>query len=89
MINKLALKIGVTFFIIYGLFSLFGTVFFVGWGGDNVLKSIVLFYFKFPIDWIHMIVYNSYWFLLLNILFWSIAVYFFALLVIKIKLLFR
>jgi hypothetical protein len=89
MINRLAMKIGITFFILYGLFSLFGTVFFVGWGGENVLKSAVLFFYKFPIDWIILIVEKSFWFLLLNILFWSIVVYIFVIFVIRVKLLFR
>lgn len=87
--NRLAIKIAFVFFILYGLFSLFGTIFFVGWGGENILKSIVLFFYKFPFDWVYLMVNKSYWFLPLNILFWSIVVYFFALLVIKIRRRFR
>ena len=89
MKNLLAFKIALTFFCLYGLFNFTGIIFFMGWDEPGTLKSIVMVFYKFPFDWVYLIVEISGWFLLINILFWSAIVYFLAFFLIKIRLRFR
>lgn len=86
MKNRSALKIALIFLFAYSFFSLFGTVFFTGWAKPSILKSIVVWFYKFPIDWIDLMVNVSYWFLLINIAFWSVLVYVLALIIIKLTI---
>ena len=74
MEQKIALRASLVFFFIYGLLSLFGSIFLVSWGGSGVFKRTLLFFSSVPFDWNQLIV-KSLWFMLLNIVFWSFAVY--------------
>jgi len=89
LMNKLALKLALAFFCLYGLFNFTGIIFFSGWSKPTTLDSIVKAFYKFPVDWVHLIVEISGWFLLLNILFWSVVFYLLVFLIIKISLRFR
>ena len=86
MKNSLTFKIAFAFFCLYGLFNFTGIIFFTGWSEPSTLDSIVLTFYKFPVDWVYLIVEISVWFLLLNVLFWSAIVYLLVLLIIKIRL---
>ena len=87
--NILALKIALWFMGIYTILSIFGLIFLVSWGHTSWYKEIMVYALTFPIGWDKLIVNVSLIFLPLNILFWSIAVYFFVILIIKIRLIFR
>jgi len=87
--KKLALIIALWFMGVYTIFAIFGTIFLVSWGHTNWYREVMVFALTFPIAWDQLIVNVSLFFLPLNILFWSIVVYFFALLIIKIRLRFR
>lgn len=76
MINKRALKISGFFLILYSIFSVFGTIFLVDWfGHKSPYKGAFIWLYEFPVDWITLIVEGSLFFLVLNILFWSLIVY--------------
>ena len=87
--NKLALKIALWFMVIYAMLAIFGSIFLVSWGHTNWYKEVMVFALTFPVSWDKLIVDVSLIFLPLNILFWSVVVYLFALLIIKIRLRFR
>lgn len=87
--NRLALKIALWFMGVYALLSIFGSIFLVSWGHTNWYKEVMVFALTFPIAWDKLIVDVSLFFLLLNILFWSVIVYLLAFLIIKIRLRFR
>lgn len=87
--NKLALKIALWFMGIYAILAIFGSIFLVSWGHTNWYKEVMVFALTFPIAWDKLIVDVSLVFLPLNILFWSVVVYLFAFLIIKIRLRFR
>lgn len=87
--NKLALKIALWFMGVYAILAIFGSIFLVSWGHTNWYKKVMVFALTFPIAWDKLIVDVSLFFLPLNILFWSIVVYFSALLIIKIRLRYR
>lgn len=85
MRNRIAFKISFVFFLIYGLASTFGSIFLVSWGGSSYFKKILLFFSSFPINW-NELIDLSLWFLLLNIIFWSLIVYLLAFLIINLVL---
>lgn len=68
---------------LYTMLATFGSIFLVTWGHSNWFKIVMNFAFTFPIGWDKLIV-KSFFFLPLNILFWTILAYFFSLLIIKI-----
>lgn len=74
MKNRIAFRISLVFFLIYGLASTFGSFFLVSWGGTSYFKKALLFFSSFPINW-NELIDLSLWFLLLNIIFWSVIVY--------------
>lgn len=82
--HKRAKKIALIFLLVYSLFSIFGTVFLVGWGGESNIKSLLMLFYKFPFDWTKLISEKSLLFLPLNILFWTIIVYVISIFTIKI-----
>lgn len=85
MRNRIAFKISFVFFLIYGLASTFGSIFLVSWGGDNAFKRTMLFFSSIPFDW-NVLIAKSLWFMLLNIVFWSLIVYLLAFLIISLVL---
>jgi hypothetical protein len=66
----------IIFLITYSLFSVFGTIFLIGWGGESRIKSTLMIFYKFPFDWTKLITENSLAFIPLNILFWTTLVFF-------------
>ncbi len=74
MKNRIALKISLIFFLIYGMVSTFGSIFLVSWGGNSYFKKVLLFFSSYPVNW-NELIDLSLWFLLLNIIFWSVVVY--------------
>jgi hypothetical protein len=82
--NKCKL-IAIIFLIVYSLFTIFGTIFLTGWGGENKIKSTLMIFYKFPVDWTKLIVEKSILFLPINILFWTSIVYFLCFAVSKLK----
>jgi hypothetical protein len=77
MRSRIAIIVAVVFFIIYGLASTVGSIFLVTWGSSSWFKSVMNFMLTFPINWDALIV-RSLFFLLLNILFWTVIVYLLA-----------
>jgi len=63
------------FAIIYSICLIFGSIFLVSWGGENLFKTCLMFFLTFPIDWASLIANKSMIYLLLNIFFWSLVVY--------------
>lgn len=78
---KIPLAVSVVFFVIYGLGSTIGSIFLVSWGSSNWFKRVLIFLGTFPIDWNHLIINKSIFFLFLNILFWTAVVYVIVLIV--------
>ena len=48
--NKCKL-IAIIFLIVYSLFTIYGTIFLSGWGSENKMKSTLMIFYKFPVDW--------------------------------------
>ena len=82
--NKCKL-IAILFFIAYSIFTIFGTIFLSGWGGENKLKSALMIFYKFPFDWAKLIAERSLLFIPINILFWTAIVYFLCFMISKLK----
>lgn len=74
---------------IYAIIATLGSMFLVSWGHTNWYKEVMVFALTFPIAWNELIADVSLLFLPLNILFWSTVVYFFALLIMKLRLRFE
>ena len=83
--DRKAIKSTMVFLVVYAIFSLFGTVFLVSWGHTNWVKKLLMVFFKFPLDWAHLIGNVSIWYLPLNILFWTVLYFFIYKLVKKVK----
>lgn len=73
--KKHSIIVTLIFTIIYSICSIFGSIFLVSWGGENLFKACLMFFLTFPIDWVSLIVNESMIYLLLNIIFWSLVVY--------------
>jgi hypothetical protein len=84
MKNRTALIITFTFFVAYGLMNTIGSIFLVSWGSDSLFKKILIFMGTFPIDWMKLSVEKSFGYTVLNILFWSIIVYFISYTIIRL-----
>jgi len=74
MKSKVATVATIMFFVIYLLACTVGSIFLVTWGSPSAFKSFMNFMLTFPIDW-NALIMNSFFYLLLNILFWSTIVY--------------
>jgi hypothetical protein len=85
--NRKALMISITFMFVYGFLVTVGSIFLVGWENTSVYQRVMTFALTFPVKWNELAVNKSLFFLLLNILFWSLIVYLLSLCVIKIGLL--
>jgi hypothetical protein len=91
MKNKLALKITIIFFFIYGFASTIGSMFVITWGRKTLFKNTILFMENFPVDWLSLLtggsnLYGNYFILfshLLQILSWSLIVYLVSYTIIK------
>jgi hypothetical protein len=75
MMSKVALFFSIVFFIAYGLASTVGSIFLVSWGSRSLFKEIMFFFLSFPVDWNRLIVEKSIYYLLLNVIFWTVIVY--------------
>jgi len=93
MKNKLALKITIIFFFIYGFASTIGSMFLITWGKKTVFKKIILFMENFPVDWASLLtggsnIFDNYFilfsYLLLQILSWSLIIYVVSYMIIKL-----
>lgn len=84
MKNRTALIITLIFFVAYGLMNTIGSIFLVSWGSDSLFKRTLIFMGTFPIDWMKLSVEKSFGYTVLNILFWSIIVYFISYAIIRL-----
>lgn len=83
IINKISKKIAIVFFIIYSLCVTFGSIYLITFGERTIFKSTLGFFLNFPFDWNIIIMKNIFIGIILNIIFWTIIVYFLSIGAIK------
>lgn len=83
--NKKALRISITFLVIYGIVMTLGSPFLLSWGSNGLVSALTKPFLYFPVDWAYLIADKSLLFLALNIMFWSGIVYIIVLVVEKVR----
>ena len=83
--NLKALKISVITTLLYSVLSLVCSPFFVSWGAEKPLPiRMLIWMYKFPINWAYYIGNISLWFLVLHFIFWTIIIYFLIVIITKL-----
>lgn len=77
---KIAIRLTISFLIIYTLATTVGTIFLVTWGATNWYKETIVFMLTWPVKWDELIIDSFAW-LFVNIGFWTVMVYLISLVI--------
>ncbi len=72
---KTSFRLTIGFSILYSIACTFGTIFLVTWGSTNWYKELMMVMLSWPLEWNKLIAESLIW-LPLNILFWTLLMFF-------------